>query len=434
MIDAVEDLRNEFKEGLTEKLEREVIAFLNAVGGNLYIGVDDNASIVGIKSNIDEMQLQIKDKLKNNIEPAILGLFVIEVKTYEDKKYISIASGSEKPYYLKKKGMTPEGCFIRVGSAVESLNTKQIEDLFSSRTRNSLKNIVSPEQQLTFSQLKIYYEEKGFTINDNFLKQLGLVMKDGQFNYVAYLLSDNNNISIKVATYKGTDAYDLIENKDYGHCCLIKATKNIINKFDQINTVYTKITFDDRKELPMFDSLSAKEAITNALCHTLWEREYPPKFEIFKDHISITSTGGLPPHFTEEEFLKGFSAPRNPELMKVFNDLDLVEQLGTGIIRILKVYDKSVYEFTDNFIRVNFKFNEYKQLEQFINENDNSMSEISKRILALIEKMPSITQNEMSKQLGISIRTLSRHLNELKNNRTIERIGSNKKGYWKINN
>lgn len=437
MIDVMEDVRNEFKEILNDKLEKEVVSFLTAGGGNIYIGVNNNGEIVGLDGDLDQMQLVIKDRIKNNIAPSTLGLFDIDVKTYDNKKYIqiTIASGNEKPYYIKKKGMTTDGCFIRVGSSCEPLNAKQIEELYSKRTRNSLANIMSPKQDLTFSQLKIYYEEKRYNINDNFLKQLDLIMEDGKYNYLAYLLSDTNNISIKVATYSGNDAYDLIENEEYGYCSLVKAAKNVINKFEQINRTFTKITSEDRKEVKMFDIVSVKEAITNAFVHTLWEREYPPKFEIFNDHIAISSTGGLPLHVTKEDFLKGFSAPTHPELMRIFKDLDLVEQLGTGIIRILKIYDKDVYEFSDNFIRVNFKFKSSDSLSSIPRsvKNDNIiLSETQKNILKLIKENSRITQEEMKNIIGVNITTVARNLSELKSKNIIKRIGSNKKGQWEI--
>ncbi len=55
-----------------------------------------------------------------------------------------------------------------------------------------------------------------------------------------------------------------------------------------------------------------------------------PKFEIFEDRIEITSAGGLPDALTQEEFFDGVSIPRNKELMRIFKDLDMVEQLGFG--------------------------------------------------------------------------------------------------------
>lgn len=438
MIGVIEDSRNEFKKGLSDSLEKEVIAFLTTNGGNIYIGVNDDGEIVGVNEDIDSMQLKIKDRIKNNILPATVGLYDIEVKEYDDKKYIhiTVASGNEKPYYLRKKGMTPNGCFIRVGSSCESLNEKQIEELYSKRTKTSLTNIISPKQSLTFSQLKIYYEEKGFKINDNFLKQLDLVMDDGKYNYLAYILADDNNISIKVATYSGNDAYDLIENEEYGYCCLIKAAKKVIDKFDLINKTFTKITSEDRKEVKMFDKVAVKEAILNSFVHTLWEREYPPKFEIFNDHIAISSTGGIPLNVSKEDFLKGFSAPTHPELMRVFKDLELVEQLGTGIIRILQSYDKDVYEFSDNFIRVNFKFKDNSSLPKSpkdINYNkEEILTETQENIIKLIEKDNRITQVEISDILGINKTTVTRNINILKEKGIIRRIGTTKNGQWEI--
>lgn len=312
------------------------------------------------------------------------------------------------------------------------MSEEQISHLYSNRTRNSIRNIVSPIQQLTFSQLKIYYEENGYTINDNFLKQLDFIMEDGKFNYLAYLLSDNNNVSIKVATYSGSDAYDLIENEEYGFCSLIKATKRVIDKFDLINKTFSKITGAERKELKMFDKVAIREAIVNAIVHNKWELENPPKFEIFSDHISITSTGGLPSEVTKEEFLMGYSFPRNPELMRVFKDLDLVEQLGTGIIRILKVYDKDVYEFTPNFIRVKFKFNEYNSLVDNETIKSNNVNETQNKILQLIKENNRITQREMMNNLNVARATITRNISYLKENGYIDRIGSDRDGYWKL--
>ncbi len=439
MIDVIEDERNEFKLELNDKLEKEVVSFLNALGGNIYIGISDNGEIVGIDENIDKLQLIIKDRIKNNIAPFTLGLFDISVKLFDEKKYlqITVASGNEKPYYIRKRGMTSDGCYIRVGSSCEPLNEKQIEELYSRRTKTLLTSIISPKQNLSFSQLKIYYEEKGYNINDNFFKQLDLIMENGKYNYLAYLLSDVNNISIKVATYSGNDAYDLIESEEYGYCCLIKAAKNVINKFEQINRTFTKINSEDRTEIKMFDSIAVKEAILNAFVHTLWEREYPPKFEIFSDRISISSTGGLPLNVSREDFLRGFSAPTHPELMRIFKDLDLVEQLGTGVIRILKTYDKDVYEFSDNFIRVNFKFRNAEDLPNIpknigINDSQNNLTETQNNIIKLIKDDSKISQVEISNKLDINKSTVMRNLNSLKEKGYIKRIGSTKSGKWEI--
>ena len=432
MLDVIEDVRNEFKIKLTDKFEEEVISFLNTIGGNIYIGINDKGDIVGINGNIDLLQRTIKDRIKDNIMPSTLGLYDVIVSEKYNKKYIKviIARGNERPYYLKGMGMTPDSCFIRVGSSIQSMSNEMINNEFSKRTRNSLKNIVSPKQDLTFSQLKIYYEEKGFSINNNFLKQLNLYTDDGKYNYNAYLLADNNSISIRFGKYDGTNSVNLIENEDFGNCSIIKATKNILNKLEIENKTFTKIEYPERKEIKMYDYIAVREAVVNAIVHNDWSNEYSPKFEIFSDRLVISSNGGIQDNTTKEEFLEGFSLPKNKELMKVFNDLDLVEQMGTGIIRILQSYNKDSFEFFPNFIRVTFPFNENKFKTNTKEIKNNNLTEIQNSIIGLMLDSPTITQETLARLLDVNIRTIQRNIKTLIDVGLIERIGATKKGEW----
>ena len=435
MLDVIEDVRNEFKVKLTDKFEEEVISFLNTNGGSIYIGVNDKGEIVGINGNIDLLQRTIKDRIKDNIMPSTLGLYDVVVLVENNKKYIKIiiARGSDDPYYIKGMGMTPDSCFIRVGSSIQSMPYDMINNRINKRTRTSLRNIVSPKQDLTFSQLKIYYEEKGFNINNNFLKQLDLYTDDGKYNYNAYLLADNNTISIRFGKYEGTNAVDLIENEDFGNCSIVKATKNILNKIEIENKIFTKIEYPERKEIRMYDFAAVREAVVNAIVHNDWSNEYAPKFEMFSDKLVISSNGGIQPSTTKEEFLEGYSLPKNKELMKVFNDLDLVEQMGTGIIRILQSYDKKSFEFFPNFIRVTFPFNKDKFGEEEANEIAE-LTETQKSIINLMSDSPTITQEVLSKLLGINIRTVQRNIKTLIEKGLIERTGATKKGEWIVKN
>ena len=432
MLDVIEDVRNEFKVKLTDKFEEEVISFLNTNGGNIYIGINDKGDIVGINGKIDLLQRTIKDRIKDNIMPSTLGLYDVVTLEENGKKYIKviIAHGSEGPYYIKGMGMTPDSCFIRVGSSIQSMPYDMINNRVNKRTRTSLRNIVSPKKNLTFSQLKIYYEEKGYNINNNFLKQLDLYTDDGKYNYNAYLLADNNTVSIKFGKYAGTNAVDLIENEDFGNCSLIKATKNILNKIEIENKIFTKIEYPERKEIKMYDFAAVREAVVNAIVHNDWSNEYAPKFEMFSDRLVISSNGGIQDSTTKEEFLEGFSLPKNKELMKVFNDLDLVEQMGTGIIRILQSYNKESFEFFPNFIRVTFPFNENK-FKLTKNEIQNSnITETQNNIIGLMLDSPTITQETLARLLDVNIRTIQRNIKILMDMGLVERTGATKKGKW----
>ena len=331
--------------------------------------------------------------------------------------------------------MTPDSCFIRIGSSNERMDEHLINKLFRERTKNSLKNIVSPNQNLTFRDLKIYYTEKGFDVGENFEKQLGFYTADGKYNYVAYLLADENRVSIKVAKYAGTDVDELIENYEFGYCSLVKATHRVLEKFITENKIFAKITYPERKEQPMYDYKAVREVIINAIVHNDWSNEYPPKFEFFSDRLEVSSFGGIQNEFTEEEFLQGYSAPKNPELMRVFKDLELVEHLGTGIRRILKRYDKSIYRFFPHFIIVSIKYNENNF--KYNNQNVNVMpylnlTKVQEGIISLIEDRPSITQEEMAKLLGVTSRTIRNHIKYLVDKEYIIRIGADKNGKWAV--
>ena len=304
MIEKQETNRIEYKRELNDKLEREVVAFLNYhQGGVIYIGVDDSGNTVGIDA-IDDTQRKVADRLKNNILPTTLGLFdvIAEKLDGEDILKIVVSSGPEKPYYLRKYGMSPTGCFIRVGSAVQPMTTEMIDTSYARRMRNSLGNVAARRQDLTFEQLKIYYEAAGFHLNHQFAKNLGLLTADGKFNYAAFLLADENDVSVKVARYSGTDKIDLIENAEFGYCSLIKATKSVIDKLDVVNVTKTKITGKERKEKRLVDVVALREAVLNAMIHNDHMTEIPPLVEIFSDRIVITSSGGLPQDLTVDDF------------------------------------------------------------------------------------------------------------------------------------
>lgn len=360
MINNSETNRIENKEQLNDDFEQEVIAFLNyKEGGIIYVGINKNGQVVGME-NTDLTQLQIKDRIKNNIQPSTLGLFDVTVETIDNKEIIKviISSGTEKPYYLRKKGRTPEGCYIRIGSSKERMTERMIEEMFARRIKNSLKEIESPRQDLTFRQLKIHYEGNGMILNDNFARNLNLLTDEGKYNYNAYLLADENNISIKLVKYLGTSKMELIENQEYGYCCLITATQRILDRLTAENTVYAKIEYNGRKEVEMIDSKALKEAVINAMVHSDYTLTTTPIIELYSDRIEITSGGGLPQGLSQEEFLEGVTAPRNKELIRVFKDVDLIENIGSGVLRILDAYDKSCFKFMDHFLRVSFKYKE----------------------------------------------------------------------------
>ena len=433
--------RIEFKEKLTDKidLEEEIVAFLNyREGGIVYIGIDKNGVPVEV-DDIDSDMLKIKDRIRNNILPSPMGLFEVSAELIDGVRVIRIfvASGSEKPYYKSKYGMTPKGCFIRVGTAAEPMTTQMIEDLFAHRVRNSLRNIKSPRQDLTFSQLRIYYEEMKHPLNDNYLKNLELLTEDGALNYVAYLLADENGNSIKVAKYAGNDRINLISNNEYGYCSLITATRRVLEKLKVENEVSTQMTYMQRIDTPLWNDRAIHEAVINFVVHNDYSREVPPKFEIFSDRLEITSYGRLPENMSEDEFFSGVSIPRNKELMRVFRDVELVESLGSGMPRILESYNRDCFTFMDHFIRFTVPFS-INVTDVTDNVTDNVTDEnISPRQIKILEMMKTdirVSSAEMAKKLSVTQRTIKRDIESLKQNNLVKRMGNERTGYWVVLN
>jgi len=128
----------------------------------------------------------------------------------------------------------------------------------------------------------------------------------------------------------------------------------VLDKIEVANINLTKITSRERENTRLWNPVALREAVINAFVHNDYSKEIPPKFEILSDRIEITSAGGLPEGLSQAEFFEGFSVPRNKELMRVFRDLGLVEQLGSGIPRILETYSRDCFTFSENFLRMAF--------------------------------------------------------------------------------
>ena len=438
MPSLAENHRIEFKEKLTEDLEKFAVAFLNAKGGKIYIGINKKGGVVGI-GKPDEVQLKIKDRLKDNIRPSIMGLFDIWTEKRENKTIVvvNLASGANPPYYIKQKGRSEAGCYIRIGSSAQPMTEEMIEQLLAARYPISLANIVSRKQDLTFTQLKIYYAGKHKELNSRFAENLNLKVGN-KFSQVAYLFADENRVSIRLAKWAGKDRIDLIQNEEYGDQCLITALNRVLERLDVENITMATKTYPYRVETRLVDSKALREAVINAFAHNDYSAGDTPIFEIFEDRFEITTYGNLLAWIGKEEFFTGLSKPRNPEIMRVFKDLELVENLGSGVPAITKLYGREIFNFSESVTRISLKY-EYTEsrveTEKSRVETAKSRVETAKsrvEILELIRKNPNIKFTELSKILNISVKGIEKNIKLLKTQKLIKRIGPNKGGHWEV--
>ena len=446
----------EYKEKLTDSLEKEVVAFLNAKGGSIYIGVKDNGDVVGLP-NIDKDQLQIKDRLIYGIAPAILPLFTISTEYIDGKAIIkiSIKEGVEKPYYIKNKGLSELGAFIRIGSSAHPMPHDMIYSFQSRLFPKSLTVTESPEQELSFAELFIHYRRFNKPLNDiTFAQTLNFLTKDGKYNYLAYLMADNNQVSVRFARFNDAGKrFELIEKGiEYGNCCLITAIQRILDRFEIENITLSRLTgAAHRIDKRLADNKCLREVIINAFAHNDYSYGMLPIFEVFQNRFAVRSYGGLVPQLTINEFFLGVSALRNPELMRILKDVELVEALGFGIREITRIYDREIFVFTNNTVYVELPFDgdvvennedskdsgkdsgKGKGISKGISKDSSKgkVRENSKgKILKLIVENPKIKVAEIAEIIGISVAGAEKNIRLLKQESKIFREDSKKNSQW----
>lgn len=152
---------------------------------------------------------------------------------------------------------------------------------------------------------------------------------------------------------------------------------------------------------------------------------------VYSDRIEILSRGGLAPLQTKAGFFRGHSVPVNEKLSEIFLQLHISEKTGRGIHVISSEYGEGAFDFSDNDITVTIPFN-------FINEvgnkvGDKSLNDFQTRVLAEIRNNPNITKPQLMIICHLGKTSIDKIISVLKEKGYIERIGSNKSGYWKAN-
>ena len=110
----------ELKSSVVADLCKEVIAFANTRGGTLYIGVEDNGTVIGVDS-ADRVTLQINNMVRDSIKPDITMFVHYETQVINDKQIIvvTVQEGTDRPYYLGSKGLKPSGVYVRNGTSTD---------------------------------------------------------------------------------------------------------------------------------------------------------------------------------------------------------------------------------------------------------------------------------------------------------------------------
>ncbi len=432
-----EDL--ELKEKYTDSIAKEIVSFLNGNGGTIIIGVRDDGSVAGVE-RIDEVLRKISDIITDQIEPNPQDEISSELKFDSGKTIIviHINKGQQHIYCRKKYGFSSAGCTVRVGTACKEMTPDQIKIRYEQKFIDAeyMLKKRSSLPDLSFRELRIYYSEKGYHLEDrSFETNLNLRNDAGEYNLLAELLSDRNNIPFIFVKFQGKNKAAISERSDYGHGCILTTYGKIKNRLEAENICVSDTTVRPRKDVFLFDFDCVNEAVLNALVHNDWTIT-EPQISMFRDRIEILSHGGLPAGMTEQQFFDGISRPRNATLMRIFLNMGLTEHTGHGVPTIVERYGTGVFEIQSNYIRCTIPFE-----KDVLTETDGrnvglnvgmnvGLNKTEKKVIKLLIEDPSATSSELAKQIGVTGRTIERTFNSLQEKKMLERIGSRRDGNW----
>ena len=339
--------------------------------------------------------------------------------------------------------------YIRIGSSKEKISKYPEWGMRLSNTLingyPTIVNIASPDyaQELTFEKLFMYYGAKGISLkSDTFEKTLKLRNKDNKYNIMAYILSDQNEIPVRVSVFSGIDkTAPLYSVKEFGNTCILYSMDKILEYGDAINIIQAdeRNRISERKDVALFDYEAYHEAILNAFIHNKWLTLNGPQISIFTDRIEILSHGGLALDQDIEGFYNGASIPVNEILASIFLQLRISERSGRGVPKIIGKYGKESIQIEKNRIVVTIPFNKinvnsFEIVDNKVNKKVyQKLNKSQDIIVTAIRNNPNITVNQLMIESNLSEQGVKKNLRLLKERNIIDRIGAKKGGYWKVN-
>ena len=420
----------ELKAIVVEDIKKEIIAFANCKGGKLYIGVQNDGTVSGL-DDPDRASLQVSNMVRDAIKPDLTMFIHYETLTVDGKKIVAIdiQQGTERPYYIAKKGLRPEGVYVRQGySSVPATNT-MIRHMIKETDGDRFEEMRSIEQNLTFVKAGKEFSDRNIKFGQTQMKTLGIVTQDGVYTNLGLLLSDQCVHTIKAAVFEGTNQNQFKDRKEFTGS-LFQQMDDVYDFIDfrnQIHSSFEKLRRIDRRDYP---EAAVREALLNLLIHREHSFRASSFISIYTDRIEFTSIGGLVRGVTLKDVTMGVSVCRNVKLANVFYRLELIEAYGTGILKIMDAYEGTglvpKLETSDHVFKITLpNLNATREPEGSYNLDFKSSTEIES-VIALARKQGSVTRKEIEILLGISQTTCGRLLKQMVENGLIVPEGRGK--------
>ena len=445
IITSGEGYNAEFKVSVPAKvkeLSEEVCAFANAAGGVLLIGVNDNNEIKGV--SIDNAKRSAIQNSLSEITPALhcsLTMIEVEGKTIG---LIEVASGPQKPYVLSG------AIYVRLGPNTQKLTTaEQMRDFFQQAEKIYFDEVpciaFNPPTDIDAEVLAHFKSEANLSAavpNEQIFTNLNLYAGQKQFKNGAVLflgLKPEQFIEkaiVRCVAFQGIDKRFIIDDQVFGGSLYNQYTKAMQWLRGKLNVAYDieGQGAGPRKEIWEIPETVFKEAIINSLSH----RDYYDKgavitIELFDDRVEISNPGGLVSAIPEAEFGKR-SHSRNPLIFGLFARMHLVEQIGSGVGRILDLMKEATLPKPIFQKQGMFTVTLSRPLKSTEKGAGKSNEKSAEKIIRLMAENAKISIHKLADIIGINARTVEKHVAILKNEGKIQRIGSDKTGHWSVIN
>ena len=405
----------ELKAEVVSDICKEIIAFANTKGGTLYIGVQDDGQIIGA-NNADRVTLQISNMVRDSIKPDVT--MFVGYKTQEENGRqvvaVTVQKGTDRPYYLGSKGLKPSGVYVRNGTSTDPATDTAIRKMIKETDGDTFEDMRSLEQNLTFEAATELFAKCNVPFDDSKMRTLGLVSPDGIYSNVAMLLSDQCSITVKAATFTGTEKVNFHDRREFTGS-LFRQMEEIYAYLDLRNSTKSTIEGLYRNDLRDYPEEALREALMNSLVHRDYSFRASTLISVYDDRIEFVSIGGLPSGIELDDIMLGLSVCRNPKLAAVFYRLKLIEAYGTGMPKIMSSYEGSglepKIEVTNNAFKITLP--NRNAVEKKVTEASIARRTNEQQIMEFVERNGFIVRSDVDSLLSVSQATASRILKRM---------------------
>lgn len=425
----------ELKSIVMDDIKKEIIAFANCDGGTVYVGVADDGKVLGVE-NADECALQISNMVRDAVKPDVTMFIHYETLECDGKAVVAvnIQRGTNRPYYLAKKGLRPEGVYVRQGYSSVPATDTAIRQMIKETDGDSFENMRSINQALTFEATKKEFEKRNVVFGQPQMQTLKIVSADGIYTNLGLLLSEQCLHTIKVAVFEGINQNVFKDRREFSGSLMqqLNEVYDYIDFHNQTHATFRKLLRIDTRDYP---EVAVREALLNTLVHRDYSFRASTLISIYDDRIEFVSIGGLLPGLELDDLMMGVSVCRNPHLANVFYRLQLIEAYGTGMKKIMGAYANALVQpkikTTNNAFKiilpnVNFTPKAAEVHKDFEKAADLALDSNEEKVLQFLREHLMITRKETQTLLEVSQSTAGRILKAMVDSGRIKQIGGSR--------